>query len=320
MSSTKTHNVLITGVTSTLGRQLARLLYYDKRIGFILGVAIDDRPFYFDDFSSSRFHYMRVDLTKPRQVNNLFYSDIFKDMNIDTVIHMAFLNKPSDVGEKSHELNVVGTKMLIDKCLETRQVTKFIFKSSHLVYKIRPHNPVMLDEEADLNFDKDAPQWIRDRVDADMICRAKMDNPHMNVVVLRFSNIVGRNIHSLMNAYLSSKVAMTVMGFDPMVNLIHPRDAIYAIQLAIHKNIKGVYNIVGRDTAPLHVFLDLNKTRRKALPEPLHKLVNSWQKKLGVTDFDFEAGRDLLKFAVLLDPAKAERVLGYKPRHHVEFG
>jgi len=320
MPYSKKRNVLITGVTSTLGRQLARLLYYDKRVGYILGVSKDDRPFYFDDFSHSRFQYMQVDLTKPRQLNNLFYSNIFKDYNINSVIHMAFLNKPTDVGEKSHELNVVGTKMLIDKCLETKQIKKFIFKSSYVVYKVKAHNPVLLDEETELNFDKDAPQWLRDRVDAELICRTKMDNPDMGITVLRFSNIIGRNIHSRMNAYFNSKIAYTIAGFDPNVNLIHPRDALYAIQLVLHKDVKGVYNISGRDTAPLHVFLELNRVKRKAVLEPLIKTIYDFKKKIGSTEFDFESGRDNLKFPVLMDNQKAEKTFGYYPKHHVEFG
>jgi hypothetical protein len=47
----------------------------------------------------------------------------------------------------------------------------------------------MLDENADLNFDPNADQWIKDRVDADMICLRTWTTVYVNIVILRMSNI-----------------------------------------------------------------------------------------------------------------------------------
>lgn len=313
-------NVLITGVTGTLGRQLAQNLYFDKSIGFILGIAKDDRPYYFDEYDPKKFVYSQVDITKYRELNNLFFSEMFKEANISTVIHLAFQNRPSQHGEKSHELNVLGTKNILDKCIETPGITKFIFKSSGIVYRVLPHGDVLLDEESDLNFDAEADQWVKDRVDADMLCRSKMDNRKVDIVVLRFSNIVGRNIHSQLNEYLQSQVAVRVAGFDPMINLIDVKDVIAAIRLAIDRKVHGVYNIIGKDTAPLSVFARQAGARLVALPEPLVLPFNILQRKLGVTTYDYKVDRLRLKFSALLDGSKAERELGYVPRYHVDFG
>lgn len=316
----RTHNVLITGVTGTLGRQLAQHLYFDKSIGTIIGIAKGERPYYFDEYDPKKFVYSQVDLTKHRELNNLFFSDMFKDAQIDTVIHLAFQNRPSMHGEKSHQLNVLGTKNMLDKAIETPGITKFIFKSSGIVYRVLAHGDVVLDEESDLNFEESANRWVKDRVDADMLCRSRMDNRKVDVVVMRYSNIVGRNVHSQVNEYLSSPVCIHPAGFDPMVNLIDVKDVIGSIRIAIDKKVSGVFNIVGRDSAPLSVFVRQAGHKSISLPTPLIGPVNVIQRKLGITRYNFEVDQARMHFAALMDGKKAEQQLGYIPRHHVDFG
>lgn len=316
----KPRSVLITGVTGTIGRQLAQQLYFDKNVKFILGIAKDERPYYFDEYDPKKFTYSQVDITKARDLNNLFFSDVFKDAGIDTVVHLAFQNRPSQHGQKSHDLNVIGTKNMLEKCIETPGITNFIFKSSGIVYKILPHGDVYLDEESDLNFDGDTDQWIKDRVDADMLCRARMDSQKVDITVLRFSNIVGRNVHSQINEYLQSPLCVKVAGFDPMVNLIDIKDVLAATRMAIDKKARGVYNIVGKDTAPLSFFVRQSGARAMELPGPLVMPVNVLQRKLGITTYNYEVDQRRLRYSALLDSAKAERELGYTPKHHVDFG
>jgi len=165
-------NVLITGVTGTLGSRLAEALYYDKNVGVIMGAALGAKPYYFNQYDTKRFRYKNLNILRSRDLKNLFFSPEFKEAQINTVVHLAFFNRASrkHVGS-SHTLNVQGTNNLLEQCIETKSVNKFIFKSSDVVYKIRPHNPIYLDEHADLNFDTDVDSWIKDRVDEDLEAR-----------------------------------------------------------------------------------------------------------------------------------------------------
>ncbi len=316
-------NVLITGVTGTVGSRMAEALYYDKNVGIIIGVALGSKPYYFNQFDRKRFIYKNLNILKQRDLTNLFLAPDFKEAKINTVIHLAFLNRiVSRVREKKNinTLNVEGTRNLLDKCLESGTVTKFIFKSSDVVYKIRPHNPIYLDENADLNFDTDIDPWIKDRVDADMICQSKLDNPKMNIVILRFSNIIGRMVSSQMNAYFDSAINFRALGYNPLINLIHMEDVVQAIQLAIHKNVKGIFNIAGADTAPISTFAEINQSRIYAVPSPLLGPLNTVLRKMGLTRYYYSVDADRLKYSVLLDTRKAEKLLGFRPKSHVYFG
>lgn len=312
--------VVITGATSTVGRQLIETLYADKRIRYVAAVALEDLPYYFQDYDRKRFGYFQTNLIRPRDLQTLFSSDPILQNDVDTVVHLAFHNRPSDHGERVHQLNVEGTKAILDKCLETPQIRKFIFKSSSTVYKVKPHNSVTLDEDCELNLDPGAPQWIKDRVDSDMLCMTKMDSKNLEIVILRFANIVGRNIHTQLNEYLRTKVCFTAAGFNPMTNLIHPRDVGRAIQLAVHKRIRGVFNIAGRETAPLRDIILENGSIPVPLPTFMLHYANLLQRIAGMTEYSYGVDESRQKYSCILDGHKAEQVLGYRPQSHVKFG
>lgn len=314
--------VLVTGPATAMGRALLRYLYYDPNIRYILAIGIEPRPYYFEQFDERRFHYARTDITREREMKNLFYSNMFKDLNIDAVVHLAIRNRPDETNpEVAHKLNLQGTRNVLDFSLESPTIRKFIFRSSHAVYRADPANPVFLDESADLNFDVRANRWIKDRVDAELLCRTKMDNPRLKIVILRFSNLVGRGVHQYMNSYINSRLPLHPMGFNPMVNLLHPRDAVRAIQLALEKDVSGVFNIPGKQTGPLKEICRINGS--KSIPLPPGKLLRAayWlQRALKVTDFYYEADPDRLVFPILLDGTRAREILGYEPQSHVELG
>ena len=314
----KKMNILITGVTTSIGRNLVMHLANNPKVGIILGVAVREKPYYFNDLPKEKFIYRQCNILKSRELKNLFLSKTFRQLEINSVIDLAFHNQPIR-GEDIHRLNVEGTRDLLRYCLETPTINKFIFKSSDVVYKLRPHNPTYLDENADLNFDPGTDQWIKDRVDADMICRSFMDNARVKIVILRMTNIIGRNIASQFNAYFDSKPIIKTMGFNPMVNLLHMKDVIQSITLALFREVQGIYNIAGLDTAPITTFAELSGSTFISLPEPLLAPVNWIQRKLGLTHYYYSVDKDRQKYSALLDISKAQRELGYKPEGRIEF-
>jgi nucleoside-diphosphate-sugar epimerase len=314
-------SVLVTGATSTIGRQLCQALYYDERVGRVLATARDPEPYYFNDLDRTRFQYKQIDILKPREVNNLFLSETFRQAEIDSVVHLAFVQRPRTPEEITHTLNVEGTKTLLDRCIESGHIRKFVFRSSDAVYKIRAGSPILLDEEADLNFDPDASQYVRDRVDADMICRAQLANPHMKIVVLRPTSIIGRNVHSHWNSFLENHwVIFKLMGFDPMVCPTHTNDLLRALQMAIHKDVSGVFNISGLDVAPLSTFVRLAGAYLVSLPARLLRVTNSLQLALRLTNYDYQAFPEALRYHCLLDTTRAREVMGFLPQYHIKFG
>ena len=312
-------NVLVTGATGTIARQLCHALYHDESVNLLFATSREPEPYYFHDYDRNRFQYKQVDILKSRELNNLFLSESFRQADIDVVVHLAFVHKPRTPEEITHTLNVEGTKNFLDRCIESG-VRKFIFRSSDTVYKIRAHTPILLDEEADLNFDPNASQYVRDRVDADMICRAQLANPNTKIIVLRPTSIIGRNINSHWNALLDNHyVTFKLVGFDPMICPTHSNDVLRALQSAIARDVSGVFNIQGLDIAPLSTFIRLAGAYGVSLPAALLRRVNALQLALRLTNYDYSAFPEALRYHCLLDTTRAKEVMGFTPQYHIKF-
>jgi nucleoside-diphosphate-sugar epimerase len=290
-SSGPRRNVLITGATSTIGRQLAEKLMYDPAVDHVIAVARESQPYYFQDFPRDKFAFSQADILKPRELTNLFLNEQFRQFQINTIVHLASQHRPKLERQYSHQLNVLGTKNLMEKAIECGTIT----------------------------MDADAHPSVKDQVDSELLVRTRMDNPVMKIVVLRPTGIIGRNIHSYFNQFFESPVCIKFMGFNPMVNLVHTRDVIRAIQLAIVKDIKGIFNIAGKETAPLTEFAHLCGARIVSLPGPIFSMAQRMQSVLSRGDFDFRVNPERLKYSVLLDTRRAREVLGFDPSYHVKF-
>ena len=318
--SEKRSRVLITGANTAIGRSLAHELYRDQGdVEYVFAVGTDEQPYYFRDYHADRFGYRVVNLNKPRQQKELFMSEPFKRARIDTVVHLGFLPTPNGASE-APEVAVEGTRQFLGQCLEKETIAKFIFISGSLVYKLRPWTSCCIEEDSELNFDPGVDAWTRARVDADMLCRAKMDNGRVRVIVLRPSPIIGRNISSHLNNFLESYLVTTIAGFDPMMRPIHSSDVRKAIKLAIRREVQGVYNVAGPDIAPLSEFCRLSGRPFVALPFRVVRRLNHMQRRLGLTLCNLDTEPSWLKFSCILDTKKIEKKLGFEAEHHIKFG
>jgi UDP-glucose 4-epimerase len=313
--------VLITGVTRTIGRQLADELYYDQRVERIIGTALGrDRPYYFRNFDPERFNYQSLDLNRPRSLADFFYTRALREAEINTVVHLAFKGDPWSYGGGAHQLNIAGTKNFLQHCLDSPSVTQFVYLSSASVYRMSPLTDVLIREEDDLNFEPDAHPIVKDAVGAELLCRAKMDHERCNIVVLRPSGVIGRNVSSELNHLFESALCFVPMGFDPMINPIHALDVIRALKAAVFQDIRGVYNIAGPDAGPLSAFLDRSRGQARAVPAPLLGPLYRMAQRLRLSRYNYELNPLRLCYPLVLDSSRAQRELGFSPRHHVKFG
>lgn len=317
MSGSDKHNVLITDVTSGVGRHLARFLHRDPKIGNIIGLGLEREPQGLLGFDPARFAYVPTNILDRYEVTKLLGSSTFKEAHIDSVVHLAFHSSPGDM--RAFQLNVDGTRQLLEQCSHMDGIDKFILKSSCVVYRVDHATPVQLDEEAELNFEPDADPWIRGKVGAEMICRSYMDHDEVKMVILRFASIVGSDVRGQLNAYFRSRWILKVAGFNPLINLIHIDDMCRAFGTAIHKDVSGIFNVSGKDTAPITTFAELMDLKTVALPEPLMAPINWVMRNLGLTRYYYSVDAMRLKYPCLLDTTRAGEVLGFEPRHAIDL-
>lgn len=243
--------------------------------------------------------------------------DIFRTTHIDAVIHM---NPTPAWGGVRHrrehrDLTLMGTRRILEYCKKYR-VSKVVLLSSAALYGAHAANDQFLTESMPLQagFGYSA---MRDLVEADIYTTSFFwQNPEIDTVVLRPTHIVGR-LGNTSSLYLRQRVIPTLMGFDPMMQVMAPEDLVHAIRLAMKPGIRGVFNIAGADPAPLSAMIRMTGRPRLPVPEPALRSMLSMAFGLGVAGIP-TAQLDYLKYVCMVDDSYAREILRYRPQVTLE--
>ena len=246
--------VLITGISGGQGRLLARRLLESYEVCGVDRVAWEGHP--------REIAVHSVDLRKKR------FEDVIRTELPTAVVHMGFIRHFRAGESVRHDVNVRGTKQLLDHCVN-HGVQALVVLSSSYVYGAFPENPYYMDEDSPLSASRSYPE-IRDLVEVDTLASAFLWRyPHIRTCVLRPVNVLGYYVHSMIGQYLREARIPTVMGFDPMMQFIHEEDLSEAIALALEHGLQGVFNVTGPGEVPLHTAIRETGGTALPIPEPI---------------------------------------------------
>ena len=246
--------VLITGISGGQGRLLARRLLESYEVCGVDRVAWEGHP--------REIAVHSVDLRKKR------FEDVIRTELPTAVVHMGFIRHFRAGESVRHDVNVRGTKQLLDHCVN-HGVQALVVLSSSYVYGAFPENPYYMNEDSPLSASRSYPE-IRDLVEVDTLASAFLWRyPHIRTCVLRPVNVLGYYVHSMIGQYLREARIPTVMGFDPMMQFIHEEDLSEAIALALEHGLQGVFNVTGPGEVPLHTAIRETGGTALPIPEPI---------------------------------------------------
>lgn len=309
--------VLVTGATTPVGLAVVKQLAREPRIERIVAV---QRP---GESSAGleQLEKVRVeptDLTRPRQIHGLLFG-AGKVERCDTVLHLAAHRAARDEGNRVHALNVESTRQLIALSMRHPSIQRFVLRSYAEVYRVRPHHATILREDHPLDLRADAPQWIRDRIEADLIACAAVGTSELQVAVMRCAECPAPHSGSQLWEYLQPPVCFTPLGFDPMINLISIADLTGAMTRMALSNPVGVFNVPGADTYPLSLAIQRAGRRRVPMPDRLLDRIY----RLGVlsrhSDFRYDQNHFRFRFSGVLDGTKIKNALDFVPHTAIDW-
>jgi UDP-glucose 4-epimerase len=229
--------VLVTGVASPWGSRVAERLLTEATcdvIGLDAERPAEEKP---------GLNFVQADIRNPLLV------DLLKSQNVDTVCHLTF-NEIRRRSEAAFDLNVMGTAKLMGACAAAG-VRKVVLKSSMAVYGARATNSAFLSEDQGLRGSQ-RYGYVRDMVEVESFCSdLRRREPEMLLTILRFPSIVGPTVSTRMTRFLKEPWAPSLLGFDPMMQLIHEDDVVNALVHAVLNDLPGVYNIAAEGVLPL---------------------------------------------------------------------
>ena len=308
--------VLITGASTSLGEVLIDRLLNDYMVECIFALCEKNYPLSIQE--NDRLKVFEISMRKQRRVNNLLFGPA-KEAKIDTLVHTAKVQSSYKRGAAVHHYNVGVLRSMLDVAERHPTIKRMILCSGAEVYQVQRDLPSLIAEQHPLNMNEGAPQWICDRVEADVMACTRMGLSNLKIAVLRMAEILAPGAGSQFFDYLQTPVCLCPIGFDPMLNFLTLDDAAAALQKSIHAQEHGIFNIPGADTLPLSSVIA--KWGRIGLPVPNFIAHQSYRvrRMLRRGEFRYGMNRRRFHFTGILDGRRAEEILGYIPSHPINW-
>ncbi len=289
--------VLITGAAGPRGRLIASHLLDQGHA--VVGVDTED---WINPPEALELH--RLDHRKRG------FEELMRQATFDAIVHLAVHAGFRLPPEERHSLNLEGTGKLIALATEHR-VGKLVVASHAAVYGALPDNPHFMTEEAPPSVGRAFPE-MQDLVTADLLAGAAMwKHPEMEIVVLRPVHSLGPTSRDVFAELLRRRRVPTVLGFDPMLQVIHEQDLAAAFACALVAGLRGVYNVTGPGEIPLTVLISKIGRQRVPLPESLLALFRG---RLGLPHVP-PGAVEFIKHPCLIDGARFREATGFEPQH-----
>jgi UDP-glucose 4-epimerase len=297
--------VLITGVSTRLGTELARRLERDPAVDYVAG--LDVRP--------PRARLERTDFIDA-DIRNPVIGKLIPQTGIDTVVHNQIVRQPGGgiAARAMHDINVIGTLQLLAACEQTPTIEAVVVRGSAGIYGAEPASPQFYTEEMARLYP------LRTRFQRDV---GEIENyfegyarrhPEVVCTMLRYQPAVGPGTDSQVTRYLSAPVVPTFLGFDPRLQFVHETDGIEALLATIRNPVRGAVNVAAPGTIGLTKMLRMAGKVSVPVPDSAFGVTLNVGRRIGMPAIspDF---RRLLRFGRAVDVTRLVEEVGYMPRY-----
>ena len=297
--------VLITGVGSHWGAELARRLERDPGISYLAGI----------DTARSHAELGRTDFIEA-DLRSPVVSRILPGTEVDTVVHCGILwyPEPGKPASALHEINVIGTLQLLAACERTPTLERIVVRGSAAIYGCEGAAPAFFTEP----LARRLPLRTRFQRDIseleDYFENFARRHPEIVCCMLRFQPEIGPDLDTPLVRYLSLPVVPTQLGFDPRLQLLHADDATGAIEAAVRRPVRGAVNVAPDGAISLSRLLRIVRRPGLPIPHPLFgPALSRLGRELGAGALYGDAVR-LLRFGRGVDNARLREEVGYDAR------
>jgi UDP-glucose 4-epimerase len=295
----------VTGSGSFLGGRLLPRLVEARGADQVVAIDVGPPP------AAVRVRWRQVDLTEPASDQRLL--DVFREEEVDAAVHLAFFTRPRKDTSYAHELESIGTLNLL-AAAAAAGVRHVVLRSWTAVYGARGQNPNYLTEEMPLQPALGL-SWMRDKLEAEQHAASFARRyPEMAVTVLRLATVFGPGVRTFYTRLFDRRLLPVLLGYDPLVQLLHPDDAVAALEAALAQPRGGAFNVVPARPIPLLSALHLAEKVPVPVAHPIAYAAADllWAAGVGHAPAGFV---DYVRFPFVADGDKARRELGFAARH-----
>ncbi|HXY42600.1 MAG TPA: NAD-dependent epimerase/dehydratase family protein [Acidimicrobiales bacterium] len=278
--------ILLTGLDTFWGGRVAAALEREPEVEMLLGMGTRT-----PSVPLERTEYVRADNSYS------LLARIVRATQVDTIVHTFLVVDSSSMsGRALHEINVIGTMNLLAAAgAASSSVRQVVVKSSSLVYGAHPSDPAWFTEDTPRSRPPrsrlersltEVESYVRDFAD---------ENPDVTVTLLRFANVLGKQITTPISRNLARGVMPCIAGFDPLIQFVAEEDVVRCIETVVLETIGGTYNVAGDGKIPV---------------SEVAKIAGVWRLPISPV-FTRQAAVPLIRLGVLDLPGELESLLRY---------
>ncbi len=297
--------ILITGIASYLGTELARRLEQDPDVEYVAG--LDTRK---PKAPLERTEFIEADIRNP------VIAKLIAPTGVDTIVHNQIVRRPAAERvspRKAHDINVIGSLQLLAACEKADSVRAIVIRGSAGIYGAEPGAPQFFKEDMAHLYP------LRTRFQRDV---GEIENyfetysrrhPHVTCTMLRYQSTIGPSVDTQITRYLALPVVPTYLGFDPRLQFIHERDAVDAFVAGVKRPVRGAVNVAAEGTIGLTRMIRQAGKLSIPIVAPLFTPSVDAARRLGLFRFspDF---REILRYGRGIDVSRLIEEVGFRPR------
>ena len=301
----RARSVLITGALGYLGSQVTRALAQHRR-GIETVVAADIRE---PDEARREpgVTYVTLDVRSPD------VEAVLREHQVDTVVHLAAIvtPRPGDTREFLREVEVEGTRNLVEACLATG-VKTFIVTSSGAAYGYHADQDRYLTETSELRGNEAFAYSHHKRLVEEMLAEYRESHPELHQIIFRVGTILGDTVNNQITALFEGRVVVGLQGAPTPFVFIWDRDMVRILEQAIHSPVPGIFNVAGDGTVTLREIA--RRLGKPFLPLPVDLVTKSLSvlHRLRLSQYGPEQV-GFLRYRPVLGNDRLKKEFGYTP-------
>ena len=235
------------------------------------------------------------------------YAGFFEEQNIDTVVYA-----PSIYSGRNTTPDLTEAEALFQQCASAR-IKKAIVLSSAAVYGASHHNPGLITESRSPSQNGKNPiagRW------ADLEGLAQIylgGHPNIRLTILRCAAVPIRGGGDYFSRMFGGRLASTLPGHDPSLQLLSPNDLAEAVCCAVESKATGTYNVAPDGVIPLRKALRLTGATRVPVSRVLQKVARKALAPVGVAHSLDQL--DYIRYSWTVSNKKIKQELGFVPKY-----
>src|SRR5699024_9306353 len=189
----------------------------------------------------------RDDLSFPLQVLDIRSRDLaelMRSRGITHVVHLASVLKPSGDIKRDFDIDVSGTRNVVQACLEAG-VRHLTVSSSGAAYGYHADNPDWIDEGDPLRGNETFAYADHKRRIEEMLARYRKLKPELKQLILRPGTVLGTGTRNQITALFTARRILVLKGHDTPFVFIWDEDVLNILEKGIREDAEGIYNLAG---------------------------------------------------------------------------